>query len=85
MKSTNSRIMKKLSRKERADLWSRLRKENEDFTDLCDARDEVVRIIGHHDVVKRALILELENWDMRVEGMFRKLEGKEIKLKNKEK
>ena len=73
--------MKKLSDKERSDLWSRLRKENEDFTDLCDARDEVVRTIGYHDIVKRALVAELEKWDVKVEKMFGKLAEKEKKWK----
>ena len=77
MKPTNSRLKKKLSSKERTDLWSRLRKEDEVFTDLCNARDEVVRTMGHHDVVKRALILELEKWDIQVDKMFRKLVDKE--------
>ena len=73
--------MKKLSRKERSELWSRLRKEDIIFADLCDARDEVVRTIGHHDVVKRALISELEKWDIKVEKMFGKLAEKEKKWK----
>ena len=60
MKSKNSRFRKKLSRKERSEIWSHLRQENKVFADLCDARDEVVRTIGHHDVVIRALISELE-------------------------
>ena len=69
--------MKKLSQKEKSELWSRLRKDGKDFEDLCDARDEVVRTIGHHDVVRRALILELEKWDIKVEKMFKKLVDKE--------
>ena len=35
--------MKKLSDAERAELWSRLRKENESFEDLCNERDKIVR------------------------------------------
>jgi len=81
MKSTNSRIMKKLSRQERSELWSRLRKENKNFADLCDARDEVVRTIGHQDIVTRALVAELEKWDIKVEKMFGKLAEKEKKWK----
>jgi len=69
-------LKKKLSRKEISELWSRLRKEDEIFDDLCNARDEVVRTIGHHEVVKRALISELEKWDTKIETMFRKLLNK---------
>ncbi len=79
MKPTNSRLKKKLTRKERTDLWSRLRKEDEVFIDLCNARDEVVRTMGHNDVVKRALILELEKWDTKVDTMFQKEIDKETK------
>ena len=81
MKSINSRLRKKLSRKERSEYWSRLRQEDEIFRDLCDARDEVVRTIGHHDIVTRALVAELEQWDIKVEKMFGKLAEKEKKWK----
>jgi len=84
MKSKNSRLRKKLSRKERSELWSHLRQEDKVFADLCDARDEVVRTIGHHDVVKRALISELEKWDLEIDEIFRKEIDKEIKNGNTE-
>ena len=73
--------MKKLSYKEKSELWSRLRKKDEIFDDLCNARDEVVRTLGHHEVVKRALISEIEKWDNKIEAMFSKALKKEITLK----
>ena len=74
--------MKKLSRKEIGDLFSRLRKESEDFADLCNERDKIVGIIEHHEIVKNALSLELEKWDTKIETIFSKALEKEIKLKN---
>jgi len=73
--------MKKLSHKEKSELWSRLRKKDEIFDDLCNARDEVIRTLGHHEVVKRALISEIEKWDTKIEAMFSKALKKEITLK----
>ena len=77
-------MKKKLSRKEISQLWSQLRKEDEIFDDLCDARDEVVRVLAHHDVIKRALVSELEKWDTEVDAMFQKKIDKEIKSKIEE-
>ena len=71
--------MKKLTRKEKHDLWSRLRKENSKFRDLCDERDKIVRIVEHHDIVKQALISELEKWDGLIDEVFRKLINKKIR------
>ncbi len=71
-------MKKKLSRKEISQWWSQLRKEDEIFDDLCDARDEVVRVLAHHDVIKRALVTELEKWDTKVDAMFQKKIDKEI-------
>jgi len=76
--------LKKLSRKQTSELWSRLRKEDEIFDDLCDARDEVVRVLAHQDMITCALVTELEKWDVKVETMFQKKIDKEIKLKIKE-
>ena len=74
--------MKKLSQKEKSELWSRLRKENGIFDDLCDARDEVVRVIAHNDLVKRALVSELKKWDIKVDTIFQKeIEQEEKKEK----
>ena len=64
--------MKKLSRKQTSELWSRLRKDDEIFDDLCDARDEVVRVLAHQDMITRALVTELEKWDTKVDAMFQK-------------
>lgn len=71
-------MKKKLSRKEISQLWSQLRKEDEIFDDLCDARDEVVRVLAHQDMITRALVTELEKWDTKVETMFQKKIDKEI-------
>ena len=70
--------MKKLSRKQTSELWSRLRKDDEIFDDLCDARDEVVRVLAHQDMITRALVTELEKWDTKVDAMFQKKIDKEI-------
>ena len=77
-------MKKKLSRKEIRELWSQLRNEDEIFDDLCDARDEVVRVIAHQDMIKRALVTELEKWDIKVDAMFQKKIDKEIKSKIEE-
>ena len=71
-------MKKKLSRKEISQLWSQLRKEDEIFDDLCDARDEVVRVLAHQDMITRALVTELEKWDVKVESIFQKKIDKEI-------
>ena len=71
-------MKKKLTRKEISQLWSQLRKEDEKFNDLCDARDEVVRVIAHNDLVKHSLVEELKKWDVKVESMFQKKIDKEI-------
>ena len=69
--------MKKLSSKERSELWSRLRKENESFVDLCNERDKVVRMIEHHEIVTKALYSELEKWDSMLETVIeREMEKK---------
>ena len=63
--------MKKMTRNETGKLFSRLRKEDAEFDDLCDARDDVVRVMAHHDIVKEALLLELEKWDLKMHTSFR--------------
>ena len=73
--------MKKISKKVESKLWLRLIKENESFEDLVDARNEVVRTMGHHEVVKRALLSELDKWDAKIETMFNRLAKKEITIK----
>jgi len=77
--------MKKLSYKERSELWTRFRKDNEDFNDLCNERDKVARTIEHHQIVNEALIVELKKWDIKADTVFRKEIDKEIKMKNKKK
>ena len=66
-------IMKKLSDAERSELWSRLRKENESFEDLCNERDKIVRMIEHHEIVKNALYSQLDKWDSTLGVVFSKL------------
>ena len=72
--------MKKLSQKEKSDLWSRLRKEDDNFKDVCNERDKIVRIIEHHEIVTKALYTELEKWDTKVDTIFQK----EIEQQEKE-
>ena len=76
-------MKKKLSDKEMHTLQLRLSKENKDFADLCDARNEVVRTIAHHQVVERALLAELDKWDIKIEKILQKEKDKEIKLKTR--
>jgi len=54
-------------------MFSRLRKEDNIFEDLCNERNKIVRIIEHHEIVKNALYSELEKWDIRIDKIFRKL------------
>jgi len=64
---------KKLSDKELSEMFSRLRKEDNIFEDLCNERDKIARIIEHHEIVKNALYSELEKWDTKIEAMFSKI------------
>ena len=73
--------MKKLSQKEKSELWSRLRKENDNFKDVCTERDKIVRLIENHEIVTKALYSELEKWDFKVDANFQK----EIEQQEKDK
>ena len=75
--------MKKLSDAERSELWSRLRKENESFEDLCNERDKIVRMREHHQIVEIALGSQLEKWNNVLGDMFNRLMEKEIAKKIK--
>jgi len=77
--------MKKLSKKERSELWSRLRKENESFENLCNERDKIVRMIEHHQIVEIALVSQLEKWNTVLGDMFSKLIEDKIAMKIKKK
>ena len=50
-----------------------LRDENPIFDDLCDARDDVIRVMNVHSVSLDALRTELKAWDKRVTMMYGKL------------
>lgn len=63
-------MKKKLSDKEISQFWTRLRKEDEKFDDWSDARDEVVKTIGHYELLMKVLIIEQKKWDKKVEKMF---------------
>jgi len=64
--------MKKLSQKEKSELWLRLRKEDDNFEDLCNERDKIARLIENHEIITKALYSELEKWDTKVKAMFAK-------------
>ncbi|NQV91261.1 hypothetical protein HQ489_02195 [Candidatus Woesearchaeota archaeon] len=50
-----------------------LRKKYPDFDDLCDARDEVVRLIGNQRLITEALKEQMYQWDHKIETRYREL------------
>lgn len=58
------------------DEFERLRKENPEFDDLCDARNSVLRVIESHQIAEEALKEKFESWDSKVTSMYEKLTRK---------
>jgi len=62
--------MNKLSSKEESLLWLRMREEDAEFDDLCDARDCIVRIQEPYIIMNELLEAEIKKWDEKISNVF---------------
>ena len=51
----------------------KLRNENPEFDDMCDARDAVVRAIEMHQLSEEALQEKLREWDHKIKTVYNEL------------
>lgn len=66
----NDLVMKELSDEESSQLWLQFRKESADFDDLCEARDDYVRMQAPYLVVNDLLTKEIKKWDKKLEKVW---------------
>ena len=69
----NDLIMNELSEEKSTELWLQLRKDSAEFDDLCDARDEIVRVLASVQIQEEALQENLIVWDKKLVKMYRTL------------
>ncbi len=72
--------MQILTDKEKILLEHYLKKRNEDFMDLCDARDRILAMIKYHKNKKDTLTSKLKKYDVEIEALSNEVIEKKLLL-----
>ncbi len=72
--------MQILTEKEKILLERYLKKRNDDFMDLCEARDRIVAMKKYHENKKDELISKLEKYDIEIQVLTNEVTEKKLLL-----
>ena len=72
--------MQILTDKEKILLERYLKKRNDDFMDLCEARDRIIAMKKYHENKKDALISKLEKYNMEIQVLSDEVIEKKLLL-----
>ena len=73
-------IMQILTDEEKILLKSYLKKRNDDFMDLCEARDRIIAMKKYHEDKKDALISKLEKYNIEIQVLSNEVIEKKLLL-----
>ncbi len=73
-------IMQILTDEEKILLERYLKKRNDDFMNLCEARDRIIAMKKYHENKKDALISKLEKYDIEIETLYNEVTEKKLLL-----
>ncbi len=73
-------IMQILSDEEKILLVLYLKKRNDDFMDLCEARDRIIAMKKYHENKKDALISKLEKYNIEIQELSNEVIEKKLLL-----
>ncbi len=72
--------MQMLTDKEKILLERYLKKRNDDFMDLCEARDRIIAMKKYHETKKDALISKLEKYNVEIQVLSDEVIEKKLLL-----
>jgi hypothetical protein len=72
--------MQILTDKEKILLERYLKKRNDDFMDLCEARDRIIAMKKYHENKKETLISKLEKYNMEIQVLSDEVIEKKLLL-----
>ena len=72
--------MEILTDKEKILLECYLKKRNDDFMDLCEARDRIIAMKKYHENKKDTLISKLEKYNMEIQVLSNEVIEKKLLL-----
>ncbi len=72
--------MEILTDKEKILLERYLKKRNDDFMDLCEARDRIIAMKKYHENKKDTLISKLEKYNMEIQVLSNEVIEKKLLL-----
>jgi len=72
--------MQTLTDKEKILLEHYLKKRNELFMDLCDARDRIIAMKKYHENEKDSLVSKLEKYNIEIEALSNEVTEKKLLL-----
>jgi len=72
--------MQILTDKEKILLERYLKKRNDDFMDLCEARDRIIAMKKYHENKKDALISKLEKYNIEIQVLTNEVIEKKLLL-----
>ena len=72
--------MQILTDKEKILLQRYLKKRNDDFMDLCEARDRIIAMKKYHENKKDALISKLEKYNIEIQVLTNEVIEKKLLL-----
>ncbi len=73
-------IMQILTDEEKILLERYLKKRNDDFMDLCEARDRIIAMKKYHENKKDALISKLEKYNIEIQELSNEVIEKKLLL-----
>ncbi len=73
-------IMQILTDEEKILLERYLKKRNDDFVDLCEARDRIIAMKKYHEDKKDALISKLEKYNIEIQVLTNEVIEKKLLL-----
>ena len=73
-------IMQILTDEEKILLERYLKKRNDDFMDLCEARDRIIAMKKYHENKKDALISKLEKYNAEIQILSNEVTEKKLLL-----
>ncbi len=72
--------MQILTDKEKMLLERYLKKRNDDFVDLCEARDRIIAMKKYHENKKEVLISKLEKYNIEIQVLYNEVIEKKLLL-----
>jgi len=73
--------MQILTDKEKILLEHYLKKRNEDFMDLCEARNRIIAMMKYHKNAESALTSKLKKYDVEIEALSNEVIEKKLLLR----